>query len=169
MRWTEGHIHLYMRNFLKRQGWQLVAGEYPGGSDHHLYPLNVVDPALARNDSPDPRRHSLGEQIPDLVALRNRSLFIGEAKLRYDDGDRAKLVSLLNERRNHLVAALQTFALERQVPDLLPVSTLVMHPVLVFRSDSVAPAPPAPPAGFSYLRIVSRTEAYFDGVLGGAI
>ena len=166
MRWAEGHIHLYMRSFLQRQGWQLVAGEYPGGSDHQLYPLNVVDPALARDESPDPRRHSLGEQIPDLVALQNRSLFIGEAKLRYDDGDRAKLASLLNERRNHLLAALQTFALERQVPELLPVNTLVMHPVLVFRSDSDAPPPPA---GFSYLRIVSRNEAYFDGVLGGAI
>ena len=92
MRWSEGLIHLSMRAFLTRQGWQLIAGEYPGGSDHQLYPLNVVDPALARDESPDPRRHSLGELIPDLVALRKRDLFIGEAKLGHDDGDRAKLV-----------------------------------------------------------------------------
>lgn len=166
MKWKEGHIHLYMRAYLKRQGWQLVAGEYPGGSDHHLYPLNVIDPNRVHYGTPDPRRHSLGEQIPDLIALRNRNLFIGEAKLRYDDGDRAKLVSLLTTRRDHLLTALQTFALEHKVPDLLPVNTLVMHPVLVFQSDSDAPEPPA---GFSYLRVVSNDEAYFDGVLGRAI
>ena len=166
MRWSEGHIHLYMRRFLRRQGWQLVAGEYPGGSDHQLYPLNVVDPALARDESPDPRRHSFGELIPDLVALRDRNLFIGEAKLRYDDGDRAKLVSLLSARRNHLIAALETFASERQVPELLPVDTLDMRPVLVFRSDSEAPVPPP---GFSYLRIVNHREAFFAGVLANTI
>ena len=165
MRWSEGLIHLSMRAFLTRQGWQLIAGEYPGGSDHQLYPLNVVDPALARDESPDPRRHSLGELIPDLVALRKRDLFIGEAKLGHDDGDRAKLASLLGQRMNHLLAALQTFALERRVPELLPVETLDMHPVLIFRSESDAPLPPP---GFSYLRIVSRSEAYFEGILAGA-
>ena len=154
-----------MREFLNRQGWQLVAGEYPGGSNHQLYPLNVVDPALARDESPDPRRHSLGELIPDVVALRKRNLLIGEAKLKYDDGDRAKLALLLSERRNDLLAALQTFALERGVPELLPVEALDLFPVLVFRSDADAPAPPP---GFSYLRIVNRSEAYFEGVLGDA-
>ena len=124
----------------------------------------MVDPVLARDESPDPRRHSLGELIPDLVALRKRDLFIGEAKLRYDDGDRAKLASLLEERRSHLFAALQTFALEREVPELLPVETLDLHPVLIFRSDADAPLPPP---GFSYLRIVSRSEAYFEGILAG--
>ena len=163
MRWSEGVIHLCMRDYLSRQGWQLVAGEFPGGSDHQLYPLNVVDPALARDESPDPRRHSLGELIPDLVALRSRDLFIGEAKLSYDDGHRTKLAHLLDERMDHLLLALQTFALERRVPQLLPVETLKMYPVLVFRSESDAPSLPP---GFSYLRIVSRREAYFEGVLG---
>ena len=164
MRWSEGHIHLYMRAFLKGQGWQLIAGEYPRGSDHDLYPLNVVDPTVARDDSPAPRRHSLGELIPDIVALRGRSLLIGEAKLRHDDGDRAKLDYLLTERRSDLLAALCTFASDRGFPELCPVETLVMRPVLVFRSDSDAPDPPP---GFSYLRIVNRTEAYFEGLLGG--
>ena len=162
MKWTEGHIHLCMRRFLVRQGWLLVAGEYPGGSDHQLYPLNVVDPALARDESPDPRRHSLGEIIPDLVALCHRSLFIGEAKVQYTDDDRDKLTHLLGNRKNDLLAALQTFASDRNVPELLPVETLNMHPVLVFLSDSDAP-PPAP--GFSYLRIANKNDAYFEGVL----
>ena len=166
MRWSEGLIHLCMRDFLSGHGWQLVAGEYPGGSNHQLYPLNVVDPALARDQSLAPRHHSLGELIPDIVALRDRNLIVGEAKLRYDDGDRVKLECLLSERRDHLISALKTFAQERRVPELLPIETLEIHPVLVFRADSEAPLPPP---GFSYLRVLSRNEAYFEGVLGDAL
>lgn len=165
MRWTEGHVHVAMRRFLSNQGWQLVAGEFPGGSDHELYPLNVVDPAVARDESPDPRRHSLGELIPDLVALHDTKLLIGEAKVRYDEGDRAKLSLLLSERKSHLLAALQTFARERRVPALLPVERLVLHPVLVFGADTAAPKPSG---GFSYLRVVSRTDAFFEGPLSGS-
>ncbi len=164
MRWTEGHVHLVMRRFLKQQGWTLVAGEFPGGSDHELYPLNVVDPAVARDDSPDPRRHSLGELIPDLVALQGSDLFIGEAKVRYDRGDREKLILLLSERKKHLLAALKTFAGARGVPELLPVERLVLHPVLVFLADTEAPTPAG---GFSHLRVVSKTEAFFEGPLSG--
>ena len=165
MRWSEGHIHLYMRTFLKQQGWRLIAGEYPGGSDHELYPLNVVDPTVARDNSPAPHHHSLGELIPDIVALRGRLLLIGEAKLQYDDRDRAKLDYLLNERRSDLLAALLTFALDRGFPELRPVETLVMRPALIFRAG---PDAPAPPAGISYIRIVNPTESYFEGLLGGA-
>ena len=163
MRWSEGDVHFYMRAWLKRQRWQLVAGEYPGGSDHDLYTLNVVDPTVARDNSPDPRRHSLGELIPDIVALRGRKLLIGEAKPRYDDGDRAKLVYLLGERRSDLLAALRKFALDRRVPKLCPVETLEIYPVLIFPSGSNAPSIPA---NFSYLRIVNRNEAHFEGTLG---
>ena len=74
MKWTEGEVHRAMRHHLKASGWSLIAGEYPGGSDHELYPLNIVDPAVARDRSPDPRRHSKGELIPDLVALRSGML-----------------------------------------------------------------------------------------------
>jgi len=162
MRWTEGHIHVVMRQFLSRNGWTLVAGEFPGGSDHELYPLNIVDPEVARDDSPDPRRHSLGELIPDLIALRGRDLFIGEAKVLYNDGDRLKLENILLLRKNHLLSALRTFARERRFPELLPLESLVFHPVLIFRADSSAPPPSS---GFSYLRIVDKCEAYFEGPL----
>lgn len=166
MKWTEGHVHLAMRRFLRSDGWLLVAGEFPGGSDHELYPLNVVDPAVACDESPDPRRHSLGELIPDLIALQDSKLFIGEAKVRYHEGDRVKLALLLSERRKHLLAALQTFARERSVPQLLPVERLMLHPVLVFRAEAAAPLPSG---GFSYLRIVSKTEAFFEGPLSGSL
>lgn len=163
MKWTEGHIHLAMRRVLRDKGWLLVAGEFPGGSDHELYPLNVVDPTVAKDLSPDPRRHSLGELIPDLVALKGRELFIGEAKVRYDVEDRAKLEALVSERREDLLLALGTFANERRVPEILPVETLVLRPVLVFLVDS--PAPEAPSGALSHLRIVSPSEAFFEGAL----
>jgi hypothetical protein len=166
MRWTEGHIHVAMRRFLQERDWVLIAGEFPGGSDHHLYPLNVVDPLVACDRSPDPRRHSTGELIPDLIALQNRALLVGEAKVRYDGGDLRKLTLLLSDRRAHLLSALRTFALERRFPDLLPIESLKFYPTLVFESHCVAPPPPA---GFSYLRMVNKTEAYFEGALAGFV
>lgn len=162
MKWTEGHIHLAMRRVLSDLGWVLVAGEYPGGSDHELYPLNVIDPAVARDASPDPRRHSQGEMIPDLVALLGRHLFLGEAKPLYNRADQEKLQKLLFERRRHLVLALEKFAKERDFAALLPVSTLIFHPTLVFQAGIPAPKPVT---GFSYLRIVSPTNAFFEGNL----
>jgi hypothetical protein len=163
MRWSEGHIHLAMRHVLRHRGWKLIAGEFPGGSDHELCPLNVVDPTLARDRSPAPRRHSFGELIPDLVALRGRDLFIGEAKVRYDDWDRQKLELLVSRRRKDLLRALDVFAIERKVPELLPVETLLLHPTLVFRADDSAVPPPV--NQLSYLRIVSPTNGFFEGPL----
>lgn len=151
-----------MRRVLSGSGWHLVAGEYPGGSDHDLYPLNVVDPTVARDRSPDPRRHSLGELIPDLVALRGRDLFIGEAKVRYNEGDLEKLKLLITKRLEHLMAALCTFSIERRVPELLPIDSLILRPTLIFRAEVAAPQPPV---GFSYLRIVGPSDGYFEGAL----
>lgn len=162
MRWTEGHIHLAMRSIMKACGWSLVAGEFPGGSDHELYPLNVVDPAVARDASPDPRRHSLGELIPDLVALKGRQLTIFEAKVLYSETDRLKLEDLLSARREDLLTALKKFAHERSFPELLPVEGLQLLPVLAFRADVVAPPPTRE---FSHLRVVDLTSGYFEGRL----
>lgn len=163
MRWTEGHIHLAMRRVLRYKGWQLIAGEFPGGSDHDLYPLNVVDPLIAKDNSPDPRRHSLGELIPDLVALCGRDLFIGEAKLSYDTGDREKLQLLVTTRLDDLLRALHTFSKDRRVPELLPVETLLLRPTLVFPATCTPVPPPTRP--LSYLRIVNPTDGYFEGPL----
>ncbi len=162
MKWTEGLIHVAMRRALKSQGWKLIAGEYPGGSDHELYPLNVVDPSIARDQSPDPRRHSFGELIPDLVAVRDSHILIAEAKVGYSASDQNKLEMLLSARRHHFLAALHKFALERKFQDLLPVEQFRLHPVLVF--SATAPAP-KPIDSFSYLRVVDRSQAFFEGPL----
>ncbi len=164
--WTEGHVHVALRRFLRKRDWQLIAGEFPGGSDHELYPLNVVDPAVARDQSPDPRRHSLGELIPDLVALRRDDLFIGEAKLAYDEGDRQKLETLITGRRQDLLSALRKFAEEREVPALLPVERLRLLPALVFPAGSPAPRVPN---GFTYVLLESPDKARVEGILASEV
>ena len=147
---------------MRRLGWTLIAGEYPGGSDHELYPLNVVDPTVARDRSPDPRRHSLGELIPDVVAIRERQLIIAEAKVSYNQSDREKLEYILGPRRADLLTALHKFAHERDMKELLPIDSLILCPVLVFLEESSAP----PPTGsISYLRIRSSEEGYIEGKL----
>src|SRR5687767_12705831 len=108
-----------MRRILRSRGWRLIAGEYPGGSDHELYALCVVDPQIARDQSPDPRRHSIGELIPDIVALRDCRLLIGEAKCRYSKADYEKLDQLTSKRLADLNEALRKFAIERRVSELL--------------------------------------------------
>ncbi|MGH6889692.1 MAG: hypothetical protein ACREHF_10935 [Rhizomicrobium sp.] len=162
MKWTEGYIHVAMRNVLRSWEWTLIAGEYPGGSDHDLHPLNIVDPTVACDRSPDPRRHSLGELIPDLVALKGTKLIIAEAKVGYDDGDRLKLISLLGEHIDRFWTALEKFADERDFPQLKPVRKLRLYPTLVFRSGVPAPIPSD---RFSYIRIIEMHEAVFEGAL----
>ena len=158
----EGEIHVAMRTILKSLGWTLIAGEFPGGTDHELHPLNVVDPALARDNSPDPRRHSLGELIPDIVAVKNNLLLIGEAKPKYSQSDQEKLDVLLNNRSDDLLLALTTFAIERNFPILLPLERFTFCPLLIFNHNSRAPPIENQQ---SYLRVISFDEGYFEGYL----
>lgn len=159
MNWTEGHIHLYMRRILESCGWSLIAGEYPGGSDHELYPLNVVDRAVARDNSPDPRRHSLGELIPDIVALKGRFLLIGEAKVSYNDSDRQKLDYLLINRHDDLLAALGKFVHDRGFTQILPLSSLIFLPTLIFAKGDA----PVLDDHFGIMKVISRKNAEFYG------
>lgn len=139
-RLTEGSIHLAIRRHLHDDGWLLIAGQFPGGSDDDLPTLYIVDPAMARDNSPDPRRHSEGKLVPDVVALRGRTLLILEAKPRYSAEDRAKLISLLEERSADLLAALREFADRRGCAQLLPVETLKLVPAQAFAATARAPA-----------------------------
>lgn len=102
----EDFVHFHMRAGLRRLGWTLVAGQYPNGSDDELLCLAVTDPALARDRSPDPRRHSANKLVPDLVAIKDADLLVVEAKPTYDEQDEAKLLTLRSERRADFDAAL---------------------------------------------------------------
>lgn len=133
---TEGHIHIIVRRELKKLGWRLIAGQYPGGSDDELHSLSIVDPIVARDDSPDPRRHSENKLIPDLIALKNNSLLIIEMKPDYSESDRNKLNELINERLDNLFDALRKFALERNFQCISQPETLNIIPTLAFSSKS---------------------------------
>jgi hypothetical protein len=155
-----------MRKVFRDEGFSLVAGEYPGGTDHELYPLCVTDPAVARDRSPDPRRHSADELIPDIVAIRGRELVLGEAKVGYNDGDRLKLEYLVGERRPHLLIALEKFSVERRIPELLPVETLVLMPTLIFTTEKRAPSRPD---GFSFLILDRDGARHLGGPVAGEL
>jgi hypothetical protein len=143
-RFTEGFVHRAVRRHLRDHGWTLIAGQWPGGSDDTLHVLYIVDPVVARDSSPDPRRHSLDKFVPDVVALKNGALLIVEAKARYSQMDFDKLERLLGERREDLDEALRAFGHERGFPALLHPETLSMHPALAFHTNS-AHATPIPP------------------------
>jgi hypothetical protein len=102
----EDFIHYHMRDGLRRLGWELVAGQYPNGSDDELPVLAVLDPELARDRSPDHRRHSFNKLVPDLVALKDLDLLVVEAKPQYNEEDEAKLLRLRGARRADFDAAL---------------------------------------------------------------
>lgn len=159
MRLTEGHIHVAMRRFLKRNGWELIAGQYPGGSDDELCALNVVDPILARDLSPDPRRHSFGKLVPDLVARNDNFLLVIEAKVGYSYEDKLKLENLLGERREDFISALTKFAMERSLTTLIPIAQFTMIPALAFSSKTKASLTP----GFLHLRVTNLDSVCWEG------
>ena len=103
----EDEVHYAARQFLRNQGWTLVAGQYPNGSDDELPILNVKDPRVSCDNSPDPRRHALDKLVPDLVALRSDTVLMVEMKPKYDPGDEMKLNYMLGERFENLVTALE--------------------------------------------------------------
>jgi len=133
---TETHVHVAVRNWLKRSGWKLIAGQYPGGSDDECSALNIVDPALAKDKSPDPRRHSDNKLVPDIVALSGRNLLLIEMKPNYSKADQEKLEYLVGERSFDLVLALKKFALDKGCKDLEPIETLVFNIGLGFSKKS---------------------------------
>jgi hypothetical protein len=97
----------------------------------------IVDPTVARDFSPDPRRHSLDKFVPDIVALRGDTLLIVEAKPDYSESDYEKLERLLAERRDDLHLALRTFGRERGFPELLQPELLSVRPALAFGAGGV--------------------------------
>jgi hypothetical protein len=143
-RFTEAFVHRAVRRYLGAAGWTLLAGQWPGGSDDSLHVLYIVDPTLARDDSPDPRRHSLDKFVPDLVAIKDGVLMIVEAKPRYAASDYDKLGRLLGERRIDLDTALTTFGQERGFPQLACPKKLDVRPTLAFGSKSCHPPVAAP-------------------------
>ena len=110
----EDIIHVAMRNYLKKNDWILIAGEFPGGTDDELYALSIQDPLKAKDNSPDPRRHSEGEIIPDLIAYKDNVILVIEAKVKYSLSDKAKLLNLVINNLDRLISSLFKFSLGKE-------------------------------------------------------
>lgn len=163
MKINESFVHVAMREFLKSEGWLLIAGEYPNGSDDELNVLSISDPMVARDNSPDPRRHSSGEIIPDLVAYKNDVIIIIEAKTCYSYDDKEKLINLLKNERQRLIASLLKFSIgKRQFQKINYLKTEYV-PVLAYGNPSYDIL--HHDSGFGHIYIKSLTEAkmvFFD-------
>lgn len=128
-------IHHLVRQYLKDRDWQLIAGQYPDGSDDELHPLYVVDPYFARDNSPDHRRHSLNKFVPDLIAIKNNFMLVNEIKPNYSRKDEVKLEKLTSERLADLVNALKDFNKTRSIPFAIPVEKYLFCPFTWFQQE----------------------------------
>ncbi len=163
MKITESYVHVAMRDFLKRKGWLLIAGEYPNGSDDELNVLSISDPTFARDNSPDPRRHSEGELIPDLVAYKDGVILIVEAKPGYSSEDKLKLTNLLNNLRERLINSLIKFSNRKKQFSHIDYTSATYIPVLAYSNPKYTIS--YYDSGFAHLYIKSLNQAkliFFD-------
>lgn len=148
---NETYIHIAIRRSLKKNGWKLIAGEYPGGSDDELYVLSIMDPEVARDNSPDPRRHSEGEIIPDLFAYKDGEIIVVEAKPKFNLGDEEKLGMLFSSKLQLMKSSLEAFCAERGVLTGEDCRNARYSPCLAFENEKLLPTHPK--EGFAHLYV----------------
>jgi hypothetical protein len=153
----EDVIHYHVRRGLKALGWTLLAGQYPNGSDDELPCLAVVDTRVARDQSPDSRRHASNKLVPDLVAVRDTDLLVIEMKPSYNSDDEQKLVKLLSSRRAEFEIAFQKLAATRRWE--LDISKLNVHPCLGFSAGETYECRP----DFCYITVDHGHGVVLDG------
>ena len=161
MKISESYVHVAMREFLKNNGWLLIAGEFPNGSDDELNVLSISDPMVARDHSPDPRRHSMGEIVPDLLAYKNGVVLVIEAKPKYSLDDKHKLIDLLSNKRNRLIASLKDFSSGKMEFSHINYDTVDYIPVLAFGNPTFEPPCEDLNFGHIYVRSISEVKMIF--------
>ncbi|MCM1568547.1 MAG: hypothetical protein NC081_03755 [Roseburia sp.] len=163
MRITESFVHVAMREYLKKCGWLLIAGEYPNGSDDELNVLSISNPIVARDNSPDPRRHSAGEIIPDLIAYKNGVILIIEAKPDYSIEDKEKLNNLLCNKRSRLILSLEKFSTGKHQYSGIDYNNAIYVPVLAYGNPTYKVA--YRDSGFGHIYVKTLNDAkliFFD-------
>lgn len=161
MRITESFVHVAMREHLKNSGWLLIAGEYPNGSDDELNVLSISDPTVARDNSPDPRRHSSGEIIPDLIAYKNGVVLIIEAKPRYSLDDKEKLNNLLCNEKTRLIASLEKFSIGKRPFSCIDYKNAIYIPVLAYGNPTYKVIHRDVGFGHLYVRTLNESKLIF--------
>ena len=164
MRISESFVHVSMRQYLKINGWLLIAGEYPNGSDDELNVLNISDPAVARDNSPDPRRHSAGEIIPDLIAYKDGVILIIEAKPYYSLDDKEKLINLLSNAKGRLITALWKFSQGKAEFSHINYDLVSFIPVLAYGNPSYTTTHIDPGFGHIYVKTLDEAKLIFFDV-----
>jgi len=154
----EDFIHFCVRQYLKANSWHLIAGQYPNGSDDELPPLNVMDPVLARDQSPDHRRHSLNKLVPDLVASKQNLMLLIEFKPSYYHPDELKLRELLDIRKNDLLFALHQL-IKRGVKFTDSPENFILIPCLGFGGTPIFKRNP----DFCYFQVDKSGSVLFFG------
>lgn len=160
---SESLVHVAMREYLKKHEWLLIAGEYPNGSDDELSVLSITDPSVARDNSPDPRRHSFGEIIPDLIAYKKGVILVIEAKPKYSSDDKEKLNNLLNNGKNRLIMSLTKFSDGKKEFSNIDYKNAKYIPVLAYGNPTFKVT--HSDSGFGHLYVKSLSEAsliFFD-------
>lgn len=157
MKITESFVHVAMREYLKRNDWLLIAGEYPNGSDDELNVLSISNPDIAKDNSPDPRRHSEGEIVPDLVAYKRGTIIVIEAKPIYSLDDKLKLTDLMLTKKALLISSLEKFSSGKVQFHGIDYTKALYIPVLAFGNPSLEC--PCIDNGFGHLYIKSLAEA----------
>lgn len=155
----EDEIHYSIRAFLKNSGWELIAGQYPNGSDDELPPLNIVDPTLAKDNSPDHRRHSKNKLVPDLIAYRGNIMLLIEMKPRYSRDDEKKLDYILSNRYRDFINALHLLRDTRGANVAIAIEDLTIVPSLGFGG----PYPKNVRDDFCYFRVKQLLSVEFHG------
>lgn len=84
----ESAIYIAVTTHLKNEGWELLGGQPPSGSDH-LPVIEIKDPLYAG-------KGSKGALKPDLIARKDLTVLIIELKPRFSKSDLHKLLQLLS-------------------------------------------------------------------------
>ncbi|MFC1890863.1 hypothetical protein ACFLZT_00550 [Thermodesulfobacteriota bacterium] len=135
-KYREDFLHFAIRKFLKENSWELIAGQYPNGSDDEVPSLNIMDPTLAKDNSPDHRRHSMNKLVPDIVALNSNHMLIVEIKPVYSKEDEEKIEYILSDRILDLYNALRDLVITRGIKINVPIEELIFIPCLGFGHGS---------------------------------
>lgn len=96
---SEGKIYYFLKHFLLKKGWILLAGEPPDGSNN-----------VCRIEIRNKGREGIGSKGSykiDLIFLRKDTLFLIELKPQYNQGDINKLNEITTQRLNDLFDALE--------------------------------------------------------------
>lgn len=128
---VEMELYISLKKYLKQQGWSLLGGQPPSGTDH--LPLIEIKNQIGE------AKGSKFSFKPDLVAYLERQILVVEIKPRFSQSDLKKLqeFSSVESRQNAFWSEIQTRDLAAPDGSRLWLSRekIVVRPSLCFRGE----------------------------------